>query len=270
MALLGSSMSLNDLSKHSLSPGNGAEGWGYDDRGFWRNAQKPGQYLGDAEVSLLNQKQQEAKRKMNAGSYQPGVNYQSAISPYMNNPPQYQQVVSSFVNQPAQGGASSVSQANQYEDRLNRLLDNPNAISETGAYKFRFNQGQQAIERSAAAKGMSGSGNVLAELANYGQGQASQAYDTEANRLAGLSGTEKQYILGKMGAANSEFSARSSDNIGRGTLALNASTQQGSQNALLGRLALDAGKAKSDDYWNAQQMASKAADQTGYYKQSIW
>lgn len=249
---------------------SGAEGWGYDDRGFWRNAQKPGQYLGDSEMNLLQKKQQTAYKQMNAASYQPGVNYQSAITPYMSNPPQYQQVVSSFVNQPIQGGASSVSQANQYEDRLNRLLDNPNSIADTGAYKFRFNQGQQAIERSAAAKGMSGSGNVLAELANYGQGQASQAYDTEANRLSGLSGTEKQYILGKMGAANSEFSARSSDNLGRGTLALNASTQQGSQNALLGRLALDAGKAKADDYWNAQQMASRAADQNGYYKQSIW
>jgi hypothetical protein len=250
--------------------GKGADGWDYDGRGFWRNGQKPGQYLDDNAMSSLRNKQQTAKTQMNAASYQPGVNYQSAITPYMSNPPQYQQVVSSFVNQPIQGGASSVSQANQYEDRLNRLLDNPNSIADTGAYKFRFNQGQQAIERSAAAKGMSGSGNVLAELANYGQGQASQAYDTEANRLAGLSGTEKQYILGKMGAANSEFSARSSDNLGRGTLALNASTQQGSQNALLGRLALDAGKAKADDYWNAQQMASRAADQNGYYKQSIW
>ena len=101
------------------------------------------------------------------------------------------------------GGGSSSSSGyssapqNYYENRLRSLMDNPNSIADTGAYKFAFNQGQQALERSAAAKGMTGSGNVLAELANYGQGMASQQYGYEANRLAAMSGQTNQFTLGK-------------------------------------------------------------------------
>ena len=78
-------------------------------------------------------------------------------------------------------GASGGS--NYYENRLKSLMENPNSIQNSGAYRFAFDQGQQAIERSAAAKGMLNSGNILAELARYGQGMASQQYDKEADRL---------------------------------------------------------------------------------------
>ena len=81
----------------------------------------------------------------------------------------------------AMAGASGGS--NYYENRLKSLMENPNSIQNSGAYRFAFDQGQQAIERSAAAKGMLNSGNILAELARYGQGMASQQYDKEADRL---------------------------------------------------------------------------------------
>ena len=45
-------------------------------------------------------------------------------------------------------------------------MENPDSIQNSGAYRFAFDQGQQAIERSAAAKGMLNSGNILAELAD--------------------------------------------------------------------------------------------------------
>ena len=73
--------------------------------------------------------------------------------------------------------------SNYYENRLKSLMENPNSIQNSGAYRFAFDQGQQAIERPAAAKGMLNSGNILAELARYGQGMASQQYDKEADRL---------------------------------------------------------------------------------------
>ena len=67
------------------------------------------------------------------------------------------------------GGASTVPLTNPYEQRLQELMSNPDAIANTNAYRFRFNEGQQALERSAAAKGMLRSGNTLAALTNYGQ-----------------------------------------------------------------------------------------------------
>jgi hypothetical protein len=62
------------------------------------------------------------------------------------------------------------------------LLVDPNALKNTDAYKFRFDQGMNAVNRSNAAAGMRGSGNALAELAKFGQGLASTEYDNEFNR----------------------------------------------------------------------------------------
>lgn len=107
-----------------------------------------------------------------------------------------------------QGGASSGQYSNPYEQRLAALINNPDAIENTNAYKFRFNQGQQAIERSAAAKGMLNSGNTLAELARYGQGMASEEYGNEFNRLSAATGQRNQYNLGLMGVENQELGLR--------------------------------------------------------------
>lgn len=103
-------------------------------------------------------------------------------------------------------GASSVPLTNPYEQRLQELMSNPDTIANTNAYRFRLNEGQQAIERSAAAKGMLRSGNTLAALANYGQGAASQEYGNEVSRLGALTGQQNQYSLGRMGMANQEQS----------------------------------------------------------------
>ena len=91
--------------------------------------------------------------------------------------------MSKFMGGPGSGSSSG---GNYYENRLKSLMENPNSIQNSGAYRFAFDQGQQAIERSAAAKGMLNSGNILAELAKYGQGMASQQYDKEADRLGQL------------------------------------------------------------------------------------
>jgi hypothetical protein len=55
------------------------------------------------------------------------------------------------------------------------------------SYQFRLQQGQQAVERSAAAKGLLGSGNVLQELTQYGQGMASTEYQNQFTRLLSAS-----------------------------------------------------------------------------------
>jgi len=82
-----------------------------------------------------------------------------------------------------------------YQNQLNNLLRDPSKVQQTAGYQFALDQGNQSINRSAAAKGMLNSGNVLAELAKYGQGMASQQYDAETNRLASLMQNAQQFGL---------------------------------------------------------------------------
>jgi len=50
------------------------------------------------------------------------------------------------------------------------------------AYQFQLKQGQQALDRSAAARGMGYSGAQMKAAQQFGQGLASQQYDKEYNR----------------------------------------------------------------------------------------
>ena len=106
------------------------------------------------------------------------------------------------------GGGSSGSQpyeyqerANPYQARLNALLDNPDSIANTGVYKFALGQGQEAVNRNLAAKGLLKSGNRLAELTKFGQGLASQQYGSEADRLSKLYGIGEQSNVARESAA---------------------------------------------------------------------
>jgi hypothetical protein len=153
----------------------------------------------------------------------------------------------------AAGGAASGTQtANPYEQRLQQLVNDPNSISDSNAYKFRFNQGQQALERSAAAKGMLGSGNTLAALAQYGQGMASDEYGAEVGRLGALSGQRDTYNLGLKGLANSEYGMRAGADQNRGALALSALSTA------------------NDQRLRANQLASNTATSTGLVRPNIW
>jgi len=71
-----------------------------------------------------------------------------------------------------------------YLQAYQNLITNPASVAETPQYKFAMEQGQQAIERGAAAKGMLNSGNVLAELEKYGSGLAGQQVGQQANLLS--------------------------------------------------------------------------------------
>ena len=64
------------------------------------------------------------------------------------------------------------------------MLDNP-------AYQFRLKAGQDALERSAAAKGLLRTGGTLKDLIEYSQGFASSEYDREFDRA--LQSYDRQY-----------------------------------------------------------------------------
>ena len=76
----------------------------------------------------------------------------------------------------------------------------PSDLYTDPSYKWRLEQGQKALERSAAARGGLLSGGTMKDLTDYAQGAASQEYgaaynrynndrDSLYNKLAGLSGT---------------------------------------------------------------------------------
>lgn len=81
-------------------------------------------------------------------------------------------------------------QRSQYQTQLQQLMSDPSSIQTTPGYQFRLGQGVNAIDRSAAARGMLNSGNRLYDLENYSQGLASTEYDNQINRLALLSGAQ--------------------------------------------------------------------------------
>lgn len=55
-------------------------------------------------------------------------------------------------------------------------------------YEFRRDQGIQAVERSAAARGLLRSGSAAKAIQRYGEGLAASEYDAYAARLAQLAG----------------------------------------------------------------------------------
>ena len=71
---------------------------------------------------------------------------------------------------------------NALTGRMTQVSDN---FAEDPSYQWRFDQGQKALDRSAASKGMLLSGAQGKALQDYGQGAASQEYASWYNRLLG-------------------------------------------------------------------------------------
>lgn len=119
---------------------------------------------------------------------------------------------------------------------LNRLSDlvggDMSGFYTDPGYQFAQEEGQKAIERSAAARGGLKSGGTLKDLTRFGQGLANQQYSDYWNRLAGLSnvGQTTGTTLGGLGA-------NMAGNIGQNMMAggqARASGYQGMANAAQG------------------------------------
>ena len=66
-------------------------------------------------------------------------------------------------------------------NKLNELLQNPSSITSTPGYQFAYNQGLEAVNRTAAAKGQLGSGNRLYDLTQFEHGEpAGQLLEQDA------------------------------------------------------------------------------------------
>lgn len=99
---------------------------------------------------------------------------------------------------------------NDATSRLSQLLSGDmSGFQEDPGYQFRLDQGLQAQDRSAAARGGLFSGGHQADLINYGQGMASQEYGNYWNRLMGLANLGQNSAVG---AGN--LGQQSASNIG--------------------------------------------------------
>jgi hypothetical protein len=75
-----------------------------------------------------------------------------------------------------------------YMMMLREMMTNPNYMMQDPSYNFRVRQGQDALERSNAARGYLGSGNMNLDLTRYGQDMGSQEYEKQFGRLSSLAG----------------------------------------------------------------------------------
>jgi len=124
-------------------------------------------------------------------------------------------------------------------------------------YEFRLQQGEQAINRNALARGRYNSGGTLKELQRYNSGQASQeygaAYDrfnqnqtNRFNRLASIAGVGQTAT----NALNADRSA-TAGRIGENALQAGNATAAG---YIGGANAINQGLSSGINYWQNQQL----------------
>jgi len=75
---------------------------------------------------------------------------------------------------------------------LNDYVTGKRSIQTDPGYQFAQQEGQTAVSRAAAARGMNNSGNVMAALQQRGQDIASQQYGSIIDRLTNLAGATSQ------------------------------------------------------------------------------
>lgn len=105
-----------------------------------------------------------------------GVNPQ--LASYLTNSPLLNPWTTPFNFTPFQSGPAFQQPTGGLNTDAQGNFVMPNDVTEQNdpGYKFRMQQGQQAIERSAAAKGTLLTGGTLKDLTDYQQGTASQEY----------------------------------------------------------------------------------------------
>jgi hypothetical protein len=121
-------------------------------------------------------------------------------------------------------------------------------------YAFRMQQGQQALERSAAARGGLNSGATMMALQDYGQQMGSQEYqnafnrfnvnrDYNTQRLSGLAGIGQNAVSNTVNAGQNYAGQVANNQLGVGNAV--AGNVIGNQNRLAGLLGQGIGFAAS-------------------------
>ena len=187
------------------------------------SAMMGGMGLGPATSNLGSSVAQPGDATTQVVGNQPGTGYSTSVAGVGD------------INVTNQGATNTEAQnaANQYAGQFNHQFNATDLQNNMDpGYAFRQKMAMKAIENSAAARGLTGSGQNLADIVNYNQEAASQEYmnaynryQTQQsnlwNRLASLSGVGQQANAQAGAAAGQAGSA-----IGTNTMnAANASSQ---------------------------------------------
>lgn len=119
---------------------------------------------------------------------------------------------------------------------INGLMANPNSITSDPGYQFRFNQGQQALERSAGAKGGLYSGAQMKAQTRFGQDNATAELDNAFRRYGNVAQLGATGVNGSAQAGMNYANQGANIQTGMGNSALGASLYNGAnwQNTLNG------------------------------------
>lgn len=112
---------------------------------------------------------------------------------------------------------------------LNRQFTMNDFMNNDAGYDFRMQQGQQAIERSAAARGGVLGGGTLKALANYGQDYASNEYQNAFSRWNTQNNQQYNRLAGIAGVGQTANAA--DQQAGQNSLAVTSNAQMGAANA---------------------------------------
>lgn len=128
-------------------------------------------------------------------------------------------------------------------------------------FQFRMQEGQKALERSAAARGGLNSGGFMKGLARYSQGVASDEFQNRFNRLSGIAGMG-QNSAQNLGALSGNYANNMSSlygDIGNAQSAGAIGVANGIAGGVrsLGSLALNGGlpgQSGAGEFWNPSRI----------------
>lgn len=115
-----------------------------------------------------------------------------------------------------------------------QTIDMTAAVKATPGYQFRVNEGTKAIERSAAARGMLGSGATMKSIGRYVSDYSSDEYNQFANRLAAMAGVGQTATAGTAAAGEAAVSGMGAARTQAGQAAVNAGNARASSYANTG------------------------------------
>lgn len=126
---------------------------------------------------------------------------------------------------------------------LQRLYADPSSVRSLPGYQFGQEEGVNALDMSAAARGMTNSGRLNKDLLRFGTGYADQTYGNQLQRFMsgtamGLGatgariGAQGQGLTGQLGARTAAYNGdmNSAGTIGQGMIAAQSAENAGTQN----------------------------------------
>lgn len=171
-----------------------------------------------SDTNALNKYIYEDQKALNQPLYQNGLNAQNRLAQLVTG-----------------GGLNT-----QFQFNAQDLYNDP-------SYQFRLQQGTNALDRSAASRGMSNSGAQLKALTRYGQDYASTEYGNAYNRAQGTFNQNLQNTLNPLQslAGQAQTSASALGNAGTNYANQSAATSSGLANSL-GAASIAQGNALSN------------------------